>query len=179
LDRFAPETVSRARKVRLLLLDVDGVMTDGTLYLDNDGVEAKGFNIMDGLGIKLLRDAGIQVGIVTGRTSEVVARRARELGLNHLVQGCKDKAGAAAEILEREGLDWEVLAYVGDDLIDLGVMDRAGLAVAPPGGAPEARAAAHHVTRAAAGRGAVREVCELILKARDLWDPAVRRYRCD
>lgn len=165
--------------MRLLLLDVDGVLTDGTLYLDNNGVEAKGFNIMDGLGLNLLRGAGIGVGIITGRTSDVVALRARELGVTHLVQGCDDKAAAAGEILEREGLPWEALAYVGDDLIDLGVLTRAGLAVAPPGGAPEVRAVAHHVTGAAAGRGAVREVCELILKARELWEPAVVRYRCD
>jgi 3-deoxy-D-manno-octulosonate 8-phosphate phosphatase (KDO 8-P phosphatase) len=176
LDRFPPEAVSRARQVRLLLLDVDGVMTDGTIYLDDNGVQTKGFSILDGLGLTLLRRAGIGLGIITGRTSQVVARRAKELEMGHVVQGCADKAGAAGEILQREGLGWEALAYMGDDLIDLPVLTRAGLALVPPNGSAEARAAAHHVTGAAGGRGAVREACELILKAQGLWEKALERY---
>jgi 3-deoxy-D-manno-octulosonate 8-phosphate phosphatase (KDO 8-P phosphatase) len=178
LDRFPPEAVTRARQVRLLLLDVDGVLTDGTIFLDDNGVETKGFSILDGLGLSLLRKAGLKTGIITGRTSQVVARRARELEMAHVVQGCGDKGAAAEAILAQEGLAWEALAYVGDDLIDLPVLERAGLAVVPPGGSTEAKAAAHHVTRSAAGRGAVREVCELILKSQELWDAAVGRYRC-
>jgi 3-deoxy-D-manno-octulosonate 8-phosphate phosphatase (KDO 8-P phosphatase) len=177
MERFAKKVMDRARRVRLLLMDVDGVMTDGTIHLDDDGVEAKGFNIMDGLGLAVLRRAGVVLGIVTGRTSRVVARRAKELGVAHVVQGCADKHAAAAEILAAEGLDWDALAYVGDDLIDLKVMGRAGLAVAPPGAAPEVKAVAHHVTRLPGGRGAVREVCELILKAQGRWDEAVARYQ--
>jgi 3-deoxy-D-manno-octulosonate 8-phosphate phosphatase (KDO 8-P phosphatase) len=164
--------------VRLLLLDVDGVLTDGTIYLDDNGVQTKGFSIADGLGLKLLKGQGVGAGIITGRTSDVVALRGRELGMAHVVQGCADKAAAAEEILAAEGLGWEALAYMGDDLIDLPVLTRAGLALAPPGGAPEARAAAHHVTAAGGGRGAVREACELILKSQGLWKAAVARYGC-
>lgn len=164
--------------MRLLLLDVDGVLTDGTIFLDDNGVETKGFSILDGLGLTLLRRAGLATGIITGRTSQVVARRARELEMGHVVQGCADKAAAAGEILAREGLGWEALAYMGDDLIDLPVLTRAGLAMVPPNGSVEAREAAHHVTQAAGGRGAVREVCELILKAQGLWEAAVGRYPC-
>jgi 3-deoxy-D-manno-octulosonate 8-phosphate phosphatase (KDO 8-P phosphatase) len=172
VERFAKEAVARAKGVRLLLMDVDGVMTDGTVFLNDDGVETKGFNIMDGLGLTLLRRAGISLGIITGRTSGVVARRARELRLAHVVQGSADKQAAATEILAAEGLSWDALAYVGDDLIDLPVMTVAGLAVAPPGAAAEVKAVAHHVTAAAGGRGAVREVCELILMAQGRWEEA-------
>jgi 3-deoxy-D-manno-octulosonate 8-phosphate phosphatase (KDO 8-P phosphatase) len=177
VERFAKEAVARAGRIRLLLMDVDGVLTDGTVYLDDEGVETKGFNIMDGLGLALLRRDGVALGIVTGRTSRLVARRAKELGVAHLVQGCTDKLAAATDILAAEGIDWEALAYVGDDLIDLAVMRRAGLAVAPPGAAPEVRAAAHHVTALGGGRGAVREVCELILKAQGRWEEVLARYR--
>lgn len=177
MDRFGTEAVARAREVRLLVMDVDGVLTDGRIHLDNRGVEAKSFDITDGLGLAMLRRAGIVLGIVTGRTSDVVALRAKELGVAHLVQGCSDKGGAARDILAAEGADWAALAYVGDDLIDLPVLTRAGLAVAPAGAAPEAKAAAHHVTAAPGGRGAVREVCELILKAQDRWEEALAHFR--
>jgi len=177
VERFTKEAVERAARVRLLLMDVDGVMTDGTVFLNNDGVETKGFNIMDGLGLALMRRAGITLGLVTGRTSGVVARRAEELGLAHVVQGCADKAAAAGDILAAEGLSWDALAYVGDDLIDLGVMRRAGLAVAPAGAAVEVKAVAHHVTAVGGGKGAVREVCELILGAQGRWEEALARYR--
>lgn len=177
MARFAEEALARAARVRLLLMDVDGVLTDGTVFLNDEGVETKGFNIMDGLGLALLRGDGVVLGIVTGRTSRLVARRARELGVAHVVQGCTDKRAAAEEILAAEGLVWEALAYVGDDLIDLPVMRRAGLAVAPPGAAPEVQAAAQHVTAVGGGRGAVREVCELILKAQGRWEAVLARYR--
>jgi 3-deoxy-D-manno-octulosonate 8-phosphate phosphatase (KDO 8-P phosphatase) len=176
VERFAKEAVARAARVRLLLMDVDGVLTDGTIHLDDRGVETKGFNIMDGLGLTLLRRAGLKLGIITGRTSKVVSRRAEELRMAHLVQGSADKRAAAEDILAAEGLGWEALAYVGDDLIDLPVLTRAGLAACPPNGSAEARAAAHHVTGAAGGRGAVREACELILKAQGLWEKALERY---
>jgi len=164
--------------VRLLLLDVDGVLTDGTIYLDANGVETKGCSIQDGLGLSLLKGAGIGLGIITGRTSKVVELRARELGMSHVVQGCGDKAAAAAEILGHEGLGWEALAYVGDDLIDLPVLSRAGLAAAPGDAAPQVRQAVHHVARAPGGRGAVREVCELILMAQGRWEAALERFPC-
>lgn len=177
MDRFSHEAVSRAAGIRLLLLDVDGVLTDGTIYLDNHGVEAKGFNIMDGLGLNLLGKAGIRAGVITGRNSEVVAFRARELNLSIVVQGCSDKLAAARAIAEDEGLRLDQVAYVGDDLIDLKLLGQVGLAVSVPGGAEEVKAVAHHVTRAAGGRGAVREVCELILKAQKKWNVVLERHR--
>ncbi|MDH5526847.1 MAG: HAD hydrolase family protein [Nitrospirota bacterium] len=177
MHRFSEDTVARARKVRMLLLDVDGVLTDGTIFLDNNGVEGKGFNIMDGLALTLLQKAGVPAGIITGRDSNVVTTRARELGLEILVQGCTAKLPAAREIAEQRGLTLEQVAYVGDDLIDIALLKHAGLAVSVPNGAPEAHARAHHVTGPPGGRGAVREVCELILKAQGKWDDIVARYQ--
>lgn len=168
---------ARARTVRMLLLDVDGVLTDGTIYLDNNGIEAKGFNIMDGLGLNLLRKAGIGIGIITGRHSAVVAHRARELGIGVVVQGCSDKLAAGRQIAEAHGLAMDELAFAGDDLIDLRLMGAVGLALSVANGAAEAKAAAHHVTRAPGGRGAVREICELILKAQGQWDKVLEPYR--
>lgn len=168
---------ARAGKVRMLLLDVDGVLTDGTIYLDNNGIEAKGFNIMDGLGLNLLRRAGIQVGIITGRQSAVVAHRARELGIGIVVQGCGDKLAAGRQIAEANGLAMDELAYAGDDLIDLRLMRAVGLAFSVANGSAEAKAAAHHITAAQGGRGAAREMCELILKAQGLWDKALEPYQ--
>ncbi len=167
----------RARKVRMLLLDVDGVLTDGTVYMDNSGVEAKGFNIMDGLGLNLLGRAGIDIGIITGRHSAVVAHRARELNIALVVQGCRDKLAAAEEIILDRELSFEQLAFVGDDLIDLTLLKRVGLPLSVPNGAEEVRAVACHVTHKRGGRGAVREVAELILKSQGLWQAAVERFQ--
>ncbi|MFQ5508231.1 MAG: KdsC family phosphatase [Leptospirillia bacterium] len=177
MERFSQEIIDRAARVRLLILDVDGVLTDGTIYLDNEGTEIKGFNIMDGLGLNLLKNAGIRIGIITGRTSGVVSCRAAELGIKLLVQGCGDKLQAAEEMLAGEGLSLDETAFVGDDLIDLKLMGKVGLSVSVPGGSPEARALAHHVTCAHGGHGAVREVCELILKSQGLWDKELARFQ--
>ena len=174
---FSEDARDRARTVRLLLLDVDGVLTDGTVYLDDNGVEGKGFNIMDGLGLNLLRRNGIQVGIITGRDSNVVRVRAGELGIEHLVQGCKDKLAAATELAASLGLDLSQVAFAGDDLIDLRLLSHVGLALSVPNGAPEVRNLAHHVSAVPGGRGAVREMCELILGAQDKWNAAVEGYR--
>lgn len=158
--------VTRARGVRLLALDVDGVLTDGRIYYGNAGEELKAFNIKDGLGVKLLQDAGVKVAIITGRQSEIVARRARELGIEDVVQGREDKLTALRELCKRDGLALEHCAYMGDDLPDLGAITAAGLGLTVADATRAVAAAADWQSTLGGGAGAVREACEFILKAR-------------
>ncbi len=166
----------RLTDIRLLLLDVDGVMTDGSIIYDANGVEIKVFNVKDGHGIKMLQRLGIEVGIITGRTSAVVELRAKELGVTILYQGALKKALCYDEIKSNTGFTDNQIAYVGDDVIDVPVMRQVGFAAAPSDALPEARNAAHYVTQNAGGRGAVREVCDLIIKGRGLWGEVEQRY---
>ena len=166
----------RLSDIRLLLLDVDGVMTDGGIIYDVNGVETKVFNVKDGHGIKMLQRHGIEVGIITGRNSPVVDVRAKELGIELLYQGSLKKIDSYLDVKRRTGLKDSQIAYVGDDVIDVPVMRRVAFAAAPADGLIEARNAAHYVTSLAGGRGAVREVCDLILKGRGLWDDVAARY---
>jgi 3-deoxy-D-manno-octulosonate 8-phosphate phosphatase (KDO 8-P phosphatase) len=162
--------------IRLLLLDVDGVMTDGGIIYDGNGMETKVFNVKDGHGIKMLQRHGIEVGIITGRTSQVVDIRARELGIELVYQGALKKLESYRDVKQKTGLNDKQIAYVGDDVIDVPVMRRVIFAAAPADALLEARNAAHYVTSCAGGRGAVREVCDLILKGRGLWDEVAVRY---
>ncbi|MCL2457270.1 MAG: HAD hydrolase family protein [Desulfobulbus sp.] len=155
----------RARQVQLLLLDVDGVLTDGSLMYISGGGEAKCFNSQDGLGIRLLQDSGVAVGIITARTSEAVERRASDLKMAHVLQGQQDKLTAYESILKATGLRPPQTAYMGDDFMDLPLLNRAGFAVAPANAVAEIRQRAHYTTERPGGRGAVREVCDLILEA--------------
>ena len=157
----------RAANVRLLILDVDGVMTDGTLYLDHAGNESKAFNARDGLGIKVLQRCGIEVAVISGRVSKPVAQRAAELDIKHVYQGQERKLGAFLDLLEKTGLDPEQTCFAGDDWIDLPVMIRAGLAVAVADAEARVRAQAHWITQNKGGNGAVREICNRILAAQD------------
>ena len=166
----------RAKQVRLLLLDVDGVMTDGRLGFDGSGRELKFFYARDGIGIRLLQRAGLRVGILSGRKAKVVELRARELGIDLLLQKSQDKAQGLEEVLRREGLRPDQICYVGDDLVDLPVLFGVGLAVAVADAVPEVRAAAHFVTQKPGGRGAVREICEALLKAQGRWTAEIGRY---
>ena len=166
----------RLARVQLLLLDVDGVLTDGRILIDDRGNETKAFDVTDGHGIKLLQRAGVDVGLVTGRRSRVVEYRARELGIREVHQGVKDKLSVVREILERRGLGPEEVGYVGDDVVDLPVLLQIGLAVTVADAAVELRDRVHWVTGRAGGRGAVREVCDAILRARGEWDAVTRRY---
>jgi len=166
----------RARAVRLLVLDVDGVLTDGTLYFAASGEELKAFNIQDGLGIKLLQASGVEVAIVTGRSSRALELRARELGVGRLVQGVQDKLEAFAALLEALSLQPAQTACVGDDLPDLPLIARCGLAVAVPQAPATLRSRAHYVTRRSGGRGAVREVCELLMQAQGTLARAMENY---
>ena len=162
--------------IRLLLLDVDGVMTDGGIIYDGNGLETKTFNVKDGHGIKMLQRYGIEVGIITGRTSLVVDIRAKELGVELVYQGALKKLESYRDIKRRTGLVDSQIAYMGDDVIDVPVMKQVVFAAAPSDALIEARNAAHYVTSLAGGRGAVREVCDLILRGRGLWNEIVARY---
>jgi 3-deoxy-D-manno-octulosonate 8-phosphate phosphatase (KDO 8-P phosphatase) len=159
------EVTRRARGVRLAIFDVDGVMTDGTIFMGPRGEAFKAFNILDGHGVKMLQSAGIATAIVSGRNSKMVARRAKDLAIAYVKQGVSDKLAVFEKLIQRLGVDAQACAYMGDDLVDLPVMRRCGLAVSVPNGADRVRSEAHYVTRAGGGRGAVREFCELVLRA--------------
>lgn len=162
-----PALRERAAKVRLLILDVDGVLTDGTLYLDHAGNELKAFNARDGLGIKALQRSGIEVAIISGRVSAPVAQRAAQLDIKYVYQGHERKLDAFQDVLERTGLDPQQTCFAGDDWIDLPIMLRAGLAVAVADAEQKVKEQAHWITGQKGGHGAVREVCNLILAAQD------------
>ncbi len=166
----------RLARVQLLLLDVDGVLTDGGVTWTNDGIEQKTFSIRDGLGIRLWQQAGGRTGIITGRSSHVVQLRAEELGIAIVRQGIGDKLEAATAVLAEQGLGWEQAAFIGDDLPDLPVVMRCGVGVAVADACPELVAAAMLVTQRPGGRGAVREVIERLLTARGSWDAIVGRF---
>ncbi len=156
---------SKAKKIKLLLLDVDGVMTDGRIILDNSGNEIKAFHVRDGHGIKLAQKAGIITGIITGRNSEVVNIRARELGIQDVRQSAHEKESAYDSIVSKYGIRDEETAFIGDDVVDLPIFRRVGLAVAVADCDPAVRPFVDMVTKAAGGRGAVREVIDLMLKS--------------
>jgi 3-deoxy-D-manno-octulosonate 8-phosphate phosphatase (KDO 8-P phosphatase) len=156
----------RAKEVKLLLLDVDGVLTDGTITYTHDGGESKGFNTQDGLGLRMLQDAGVDVGLITARTSEAVTRRAQDLRMRYVFQGAGHKSDVYERILAESGLAPVQTAYMGDDWLDLQLLGRVGFAAAPANAVAEVRQGVHYVTSQNGGRGAVREVCELILEAR-------------
>jgi 3-deoxy-D-manno-octulosonate 8-phosphate phosphatase (KDO 8-P phosphatase) len=160
------DALERARGVRLAIFDVDGVMTDGTLYIGPQGEAFKAFSSLDGHGMKMLQSAGVATAIISGRSSEALAYRARELAIGHLIQGAVDKVAEFERLRERLGLEASACAFVGDDLPDLAVMKRCGFAVAVANATESVKAAAHYVTRASGGKGAVREFCELVLRAR-------------
>ncbi len=166
----------RCRNIELVLSDVDGVLTSGGIVFDNQGIESKEFNIRDGLGIRLWQRAGFRFGILTARTSHIVRLRAVELGIDIVRQGFEDKLPVAQQIIAQQGLQMEQVCYIGDDLTDLPVMRRVGLGVAVSDAAHEVRATAHWVTETAGGRGAVRELIETLLKAKNRWDDLIRRY---
>ncbi|MFA5493937.1 MAG: HAD-IIIA family hydrolase [Porticoccaceae bacterium] len=165
-----------ARHIRLLLLDVDGVLTDGRLYYGNNGEELKAFHIQDGLGIKLLQRQGIEVGIITGRSSALLARRTEELGIARVIQGREDKSRALDELLASDPLPLEQIAFMGDDLPDLGVMRRVGLAMTVADCSTTVASHCHWQARRRGGEGAVREAAEFILAAQGRLDEAIGAY---
>ncbi len=166
----------KATAVKILLLDVDGVLTDGTITYTQEGDEIKSFHTRDGLGIRLLQEAGVEVGLITARTSGAVTRRARDLSLTHVYQGSRNKIEAYEKILAELNLTPEEIAYVGDDWLDLPLISRVGFSVAVADAASEVREAAHYVTEAPGGRGAVREICDLIIEAKGQSEILLEKY---
>lgn len=167
----------RAAGIELLLLDVDGVLTDGRIIYGDGGMEIKAFHVRDGSGLKLWQLAGKRAGILTGRSSPVVERRARELGLEPVIQGAADKGAAFDQVVRELGLTAHQVAYMGDDIPDLPVLQRCGLPLAVADACPEVKEAAVLVTRALGGHGAVREAVEALLKAQGHWDEVIVRFR--
>ncbi|MFI3135709.1 MAG: 3-deoxy-manno-octulosonate-8-phosphatase KdsC [Methylococcaceae bacterium] len=167
---------ARAKKLRLLILDVDGVLTDGKLFFDAQGVEYKSFHARDGHGIKLLQQSGVKVAVISGRNSAVVALRMQSLGVELVYQGHENKVAAFNEILQRLALEPEQVAHVGDDVLDLPLMVRVGLAIAVQDAHFTVKKHAHWCTQLPGGNGAVREVCDLIMQAQGSFDAAVNRY---
>lgn len=170
------KVMEKARRVRLLALDVDGVLTDGRLYFTEDGQELKTFDTQDGHGIKMLQAAGITCAIITGRNTQLVARRAKNLGIAHLLQGREDKLVALKELTGTLGIALEEVAYAGDDWPDLPAIRAAGLGAAVANAHRELQVYADYVTQLAGGRGAVREICDLLLKAQGRYDAALAPY---
>jgi 3-deoxy-D-manno-octulosonate 8-phosphate phosphatase (KDO 8-P phosphatase) len=168
--------MDRAARVKVMIFDVDGVLTDGSLTYGPDGEATKTFYVLDGLGIQLLQKTGVQTAIISARRSPIVVRRAADLGINHVYQGQHDKRLAFAELLAATGITAEECGYIGDDVIDLPLFTRVGFAVTVPSGHPEVQHRAHYVTRAPVGRGAVREVCDMVMRAQGTYEQALAPY---
>jgi len=170
------EVQSRAARIKLFLMDCDGVLTDGRIWVLESGEDQKAFNTRDGLGLELLHRAGLKSGVISGRVSSALSRRAEKLGMSYVRQGCENKEQAFAEIVADAGVINEEVAFAGDDLNDIPLMLKSGLALAVADAAIETRNHAHYVTEASGGHGAVREIVELILKSQDRWDDLIEGY---
>lgn len=170
------EVQERAARIKLLLMDCDGVLTDGRIWIFENGEEQKGFHTRDGLGIDLWHRAGLRSGIISGRRSSAVDTRARTLGMSFVVQGHENKVQAFADVLEQAGVANAEVAYIGDDLNDIPLMLQSGLGIAVADAALETREHAHYVTKARGGFGAVREAIELILKSQGRWDDLIKAF---
>jgi len=170
------EIQARCASIKLLLLDVDGVLTDGRLYFNNQGDEFKAFNTLDGHGIKMLQKSGVKVGIITGRTSKLVAKRAGDLGIEILIQGREDKWTALQEILQTHPFALDEIAFMGDDWPDLTVMSRVGLALSPANAHFSVSERSHWQSHLKGGEGAVRSACDLLMQAQGTYEQALRAY---
>jgi len=176
MKELEAEVKARASRIRVVLMDVDGVLTDGTLHLGSRGEDGRCFHARDGLGVRLGQQAGLTFGIVSGRESETVRARASELDIAEVHQGIHDKIGCVEAILARLAQPLDATCFIGDDLVDLPVMRRVGLAAAPADATPEAREAAQVVTECAGGRGAVRELVDLLLRVSGEWERVTKRF---
>ncbi|MGC2518798.1 MAG: phenylphosphate carboxylase subunit delta [Burkholderiales bacterium] len=172
---ISDEVLNRAVQVRLMIFDVDGVLTDGTLTLTETGAEIKAFNVRDGLGLKILKESGVEVALLSARRSRTVELRAAELGIALVEQGVADKGAAFGRLLDRRGLPAAAAGYMGDDLADLPVLVRCGFAASVPEAPDAVRRRVHYVTGTGGGRGAAREVCELIMQAQNTLERAIAR----
>jgi 3-deoxy-D-manno-octulosonate 8-phosphate phosphatase (KDO 8-P phosphatase) len=170
------ENMLRAAGVKVMIFDVDGVLTDGSLTYGADGEATKTFNVLDGLGIQLLQKTGVQTAIISARNSPIVVKRAADLGIMHVYQGIHDKRVGFAQLLAATGATAEQCGYIGDDVIDLPLLLQVGFAVTVPSGHPEVQHRAHYVTRNGGGKGAVREVCDLVMRAQGTYEQALAPY---
>lgn len=171
------ELKRKIQRIKMILMDVDGVLTRGGIILGNQGEELKRFDIQDGMGVTLARMAGLKVGIITGRQSELVSRRARELKMDIVMQGAFYKLPAYIEILNSYSMRDDEICYIGDDVLDLDILERAGLAVTPANGRPEVKAVCDFATQEYGGEGAIRKVIDTILKVQGKWEEAVKKCR--
>jgi len=176
LSEVTDAIIAKAKKIKVLVLDVDGVMTDGSLMIGDDGQEYKVFHAHDGLGMKLLNKTDVKMAIITGRTSNVVKIRAETNHIEHCYQGVEDKGLAFDDLINKLGITPEEAAFMGDDIVDIPAMRKCGLAITVPTAQPPVNAYAHYVTSSQAGKGAVREVCELIMKAQNTFEPITNKY---
>ncbi|MCD6271574.1 MAG: HAD-IIIA family hydrolase [Deltaproteobacteria bacterium] len=174
--KIIPEIADKLKRIKLLILDVDGVLTDGSIIYNNDFVETKIFNVKDGLGIRLLMRAGIDVCIATGRSSEALYHRCKDLNIIHIFDALSDKTAVLKMIVDKLDVSVEEIAFIGDDLPDIPLMKLIGLPITVADAAEEVKKIANTVTEAKGGAGAVREVCEAILKAGELWDETLHHY---
>lgn len=178
-----PKIQERAAKIRLLLMDVDGVLTDGLLYnIPGPGgeyIETKGFNAQDGIALQWLAWNGIQTGVISGRVSKALDVRAAQVGMTYIYQGHIEKVPILEEIMKKSGLDLIEVAYAGDDLTDVPILRRVGLAFAPADARAEVKRRAHHITTSGGGAGAVREMAEILLRARGFWDGLLKKYEVE
>jgi 3-deoxy-D-manno-octulosonate 8-phosphate phosphatase (KDO 8-P phosphatase) len=178
-----PQLQQRAAKIRLLLMDVDGVITNGLIYnlpgAQSDLFETKGFNSQDGIALQWLIWSGFQTGVITGRESAAVELRSKQVGMTYVYQGHIEKLPILNEIIQRSGFALDQIAYVGDDLTDVPILRRAGLAFAPANARPEVKRRVHYVTAAAGGEGALREIAEILLQAQGYWDGLLKKYEVE
>ncbi|HCY62106.1 MAG TPA: phenylphosphate carboxylase subunit delta [Oxalobacteraceae bacterium] len=172
----ATQANERAARIRLMIFDVDGILTDGSLHYGPEGEVIKTFNVLDGHGIKLLQQSGVATAIISARKSALVAHRASDLGIAHVRQGVHDKRAAFEQLLDETGIVAEACGFVGDDVIDLPILLRVGFAASVPNGHPEVRKRVHYVTRVAGGAGAARELCDFILHAQGNYEAALAPY---
>lgn len=170
------QATARAARVKLMIFDVDGVLTDGSLHYGADGEIIKTFNVLDGHGIKLLQQSGVATAIISARKSPIVAKRAADLGIRHLYQGVHDKRAAFEELLKETNADAQACGFIGDDVIDLPILLRVGFAASVPNGHPEVTSRVHYVTKAGGGCGAARELCDFILRAQGNYETAIAPY---
>ena len=175
-DKKRLAVLARAAPIRLLLLDVDGVLTDGSILYSQEGTESKSFNTQDGFGLRLLLEAGMETGVITARTSKAVTRRTRDLKMRYVFQGVSEKLSAYKEIVRQSGLKPFEIAYMGDDWLDLVLLTRVGFAAVPANGVMEVQDVAHYVSRKAGGQGAVREVCDFLLEAKGIMQHILQGY---
>ncbi|MDQ7968601.1 MAG: HAD family hydrolase [Oxalicibacterium faecigallinarum] len=175
-DIHMADAMRRAQRIRLMIFDVDGILTDGSLHFSPDGEVMKTFNVLDGHGIKLLQQSGVATAIISARQSPIVLKRATDLGVQHVFQGAHDKRAIFESLLNKTGMQAEDCGFVGDDVIDLPILLRVGFAASVPNGHAEVQSRVHYITSAHGGRGAARELCDLILRAQNNYEAALAPY---